>query len=79
MILWFCHFCIHAILKIRQEQGVFHLLIRELHNYPDHFQVYFNMSVVQFNTLLAILGPHIKNKTNNFCKLIDREQHWQFV
>ncbi len=28
-------------------------------DYPDHFQVYFRMSVVQFDTLLAILEPHI--------------------
>ncbi len=27
------------------------------------------MSVAQFDALLAILGPHIKKKTTNFCEL----------
>ncbi len=81
MILCFCHFLkkrkrkywVHPILQTREEQGEFHLL-KELRNYPDHFQVYFKMSVVQFDMLLAILEPHIKRRSPNFCKSIDPEQ-----
>lgn len=40
----------------------FHLLIKELHTYPDYFQVYFWMSLVQFDILLAT-EPHIKQNT----------------
>ncbi len=39
---------VHPILKTKQEQKEFHLQIKELWNYPDCFQVYFRMSVVQF-------------------------------
>ncbi len=59
-------YCFYLILKKRQEQEEFHLLIKELWNYPDHFQVYFRMSVVQFDMLLAVLEPHIKKETTNF-------------
>ncbi len=49
---------VHSILKTREEQGEFHLLVKELRKYPDRFQVYFRMSVVQFDALLAVLaGP----------------------
>ncbi|XP_042273182.1 uncharacterized protein LOC121900727 [Thunnus maccoyii] len=65
---------VHPILRRCQEQGEFHLLIKELRNSPDRFQVYFRMSVVQFDTLLAILEPHIKKKTTNFRDPIDPEQ-----
>ncbi len=64
----------NPILKIRQEQGEFHLLIKELWNYPNRFQASFRMSAVQFDALQAVLEPHFKKKTNNFHKLVDPEQ-----
>ncbi len=33
------------------------------------YKVNFRMSVAQFDALLAILEPHIKKKTTNFCEL----------
>ncbi len=45
------------------------LLIKEQRDYPGRFKVYFRTSVAQFDALLAILEPHIKKKTTNFCEL----------
>jgi len=42
------------ILRLRREEGEFHLLIKELRDYPEWFKVYFRMSVAQFDALLAI-------------------------
>lgn len=50
---------IHPILKIRQEEGEFHPLMKELWVYPDHFHVILRMIVVHFDKLQAILKPHI--------------------
>ncbi len=59
---------VHPILRYREE-GEFPLLIKEQWDYHGRFKVYFRMSVAQFDALLAILEPHIKNKTTNFCEL----------
>ncbi len=40
-----------------------------LKTYHKRFKVYFRTSVAQFDVLLAILEPHIKKKTTNFCEL----------
>ncbi len=64
--------CVHPILKLRREEGEF--LIKELRIYPERFKIYLRMSVGQFDALLAILEPHIKNKTTNFREPIDSEQ-----
>ncbi len=55
--------CVHPILRYREE-GEF-----PQRDYHRRFNVYFRMSVAQFNALLAILEPHIKKKTTNFCEL----------
>ncbi|KAI7806549.1 hypothetical protein IRJ41_007875 [Triplophysa rosa] len=65
---------VHPVLRLRNEEGEFHLLIMELRDYPDRFKIYFRMSVAQFDALLAILKPHIKKKTTNFREPIDPEQ-----
>ncbi len=39
--------------------------IKEQRDYKANFR----MSVAQFDALLAILEPHIKKKTTNFCEL----------
>ncbi len=65
---------VHPILKTREEQRQFHLLIKGLQNYPDHFQVCFRMSVVQCDSLPTILEPHVEKKTTNFHKPNDPEQ-----
>ena len=65
---------VHPILRLRREEGEFHLLIKELRNYPKRFKIYLRMSVEQFDALLAILEPHIKKKTTNFREPIDPEQ-----
>ena len=44
-----------------REEGECHLLINELRNDPDRFQVRFRMAVVQFDMLPA-LTPHIKGR-----------------
>ena len=62
------------ILRLRREEGEFHLLIKELRNYPEQFKIYLRMSVEQFDALLAILEPHIKKKTTNFREPIDPGQ-----
>ncbi len=59
---------VHPILKYREE-GEFPLLIKEQQDYHRRFNVFFRMSVVQFDALLAMLEPHIKKKTINFCEL----------
>ncbi len=46
---------IHPILKTRQEQGEFHLLIKELQNFPERFEAYFRLSVVQFDMYTVCL------------------------
>ncbi len=56
------------ILKYR-EDGEFPLHIKDQRDYHSGFKVYFRMSVAQFDALLAILEPHIKRKTTNFCEL----------
>ncbi len=61
---------VHPILKYR-EDGEF-LLIKEQRDYHGWFKVYFRTSVAQFDALLAILEPHIKTKTTNFCELCAR-------
>ncbi len=43
--------------------------MKEQRDYNGRFKVYFRMSVAQFDALLAILEPHIKKKTTNFCEL----------
>lgn len=63
---------VHPILKLRREEGEF--LIKELRIYPERFKIYLRMSVGQFDALLAILEPHIKNKTTNFREPIDSER-----
>ncbi len=50
------------------EDGEF-LLIKEQLDYHEQFKVYFRISADQFDALLAILEPHIKKKTINFCEL----------
>ncbi len=42
---------------------------KEQRDYHGRFKVYFRMSEAQFDALLMILEPHIKNKTTNFCEL----------
>ncbi len=59
---------VYPVLRYR-EDGEFPLLIKEQQDYPGRFKVYFRMSVAQFDALLAILEPHIKKTTTNFCKL----------
>lgn len=59
----------NPILKTRRRQGEFHLLVKELQIIT--VQVCFRMPVVQVDTLLATLEPHVKRKTTNFCKLVD--------
>ncbi len=59
---------VHPFLKYR-EDGEFPLLIKEQRDYHGRFKVYFRMLVSQFDALLAILEPHIKKKTTNFCEL----------
>ncbi len=59
---------VHPILKYREE-GEFPLLIKEQQDYHRRFNVFFRMSVAQFDALLAMLEPHIKKKTINFCEL----------
>ncbi len=59
---------VHPILRYREE-GEFPFIIKEQRDYHGRFKVYFRMSVAQFDALLAILGPHIKKKTTNFCEL----------
>ncbi len=59
---------VHPIQRYR-ENGEFPLLIKEQRNYHGRYKVYFRMSVGQFDALLAILEPHIKKKTTNFCEL----------
>ncbi len=54
-------------------------LLKKERNYPilkyredrisGIIKVYFTMSVAQFNALLAILEPRIKEKTTSFCEL----------
>ncbi len=58
---------VHPILKYR-EDGEF-LLIKEQRDYQRRLKVYFRMSVAQFDALLVILEPHIKQKTTKFCEL----------
>ncbi len=53
---------VHPILR-------FPLLIKEQRDYHGWFKVYFRTSVAQFDALLAILEPHIKKKTTDFCEL----------
>ncbi len=87
MILWFCLFFlkkerkywIHSLLNTRQDEGEFHLLIKELWNYPDRSQVYFRMSVVQFDTLLAILKPHLKKWLPISVNRLILNSGWQYV
>ncbi len=47
---------------------------KEAGNSSGRFQVCVRMSVVQFDTLLAVLEPHIKKKTTNFCEPIGLAQ-----
>ncbi len=56
----------HPILKYREE-GEF--LLKEQRDYHGRFKVYFRIPVAQFDGLLAILEPHFKKKTTNFCEL----------
>ncbi len=51
------------------ERREFLHLIKEQRDYHERFKVYFRMSAAQFDALLAILEPHIKKKTTNFCEL----------
>ncbi len=59
---------VYPILK-HIEDGEFPLLIKEQRDYHGRFRVCFRMSVAQFDALLAILEPHIKKMTTNFCEL----------
>ncbi len=45
------------------------MLNKEQRDYHGRFKVYFRMSVAQFDALLVILEPHIKEKTTSFCEL----------
>ncbi len=54
-----------------REDGEFRILIKEQRDYHRRFKVYFRMSVAQFDAFLAILEPHIKKKTTNFCEFKD--------
>ncbi len=58
---------VHPILKYR-EDGEFLSSLRSS-RIITRFKVYFRTSVAQFDALLAILEPHIKKKTTNFCEL----------
>ncbi len=49
--------------------GFTHPILKYREDYHGRLKVYFRMSVAQFDTLLAILEPHIKKKTTNFCEL----------
>ncbi len=65
---------VHSILRTRQEQGQFHLLMKKLRHSPNSFRVYFRMSVVQFDTLLILLELHTKKKNTSFCESVNPEQ-----
>lgn len=66
--LWLSHFLKSknspSNIGNKTSKGEFYLLIKELHTYPDCFQVYFWMSLVQFYTLLARI-EHIKKKNTD--------------
>lgn len=51
-----------SIYSWKKEQGQFHLLVKELWDYPNHFQAYFRISVNEFDTHPALLALHNKQK-----------------
>ncbi len=58
---------VHPILRYREERES--PLLKEQRDYHGRFKVHFSMSVAQFDAFLAILEPHIKKKTTNFCEV----------
>ncbi len=54
----FLKYLVHPILRYKVD-GKFPLVIKEQRDYHGRFEVYFRMSVAQFDALLAILDPHI--------------------
>ena len=70
----YCRYWVHPINQSREQFGEFHMLYKDLRKYPDRFYTYYQMSMDQFDYILAQIEHLIYKSSTNWRHSISAEE-----